>query len=151
MGGSFKKLFAKVERTLSYKKEKAKIDITIEIQALMKKKQVTRADLARELDKSNSYITQILRGERNFTIDTMVELAEALDSNLAIHFSPKGENTVDWWRIIQGMPGQRRNPVRASATKISGFTVEDIKSPVVSQNIYDNFNEREADGYALAS
>lgn len=151
MGGSFKKLFEKIEKTLSYKKEKAKIDITIELQGLMKKNQVTRADLARELNKSNAYVTQILRGERNFTIDTMVELAEALDSNLAIHFSPKGENTVDWWRVIQGEPGKRRTSTRASARKIQGWTVEDIESPIISKNIHDYFNEREADGYAVAS
>ena len=48
MGGSFKKLFAKIEKTLSYKKEKAKLDFTIELQELMKINNVTRADLARK-------------------------------------------------------------------------------------------------------
>ncbi len=100
MGGSFKKLFAKIEQTLSYKKEKAKINLTLELQELMEKKNLTQANLARELNKSNAYVTQMLRGEQNFTIDTMVELAEALDSNLTIHFSTKAEKTVDWWRVV---------------------------------------------------
>lgn len=126
MGGSFKKLFEKIEKTLSYKKEKAKLDFTIELQALMKKKQVTRADLARELNKSNAYVTQILRGERNFTIDTMVELADALDSDLAIHFSPKEEKTVDWYRVIQGASGQRRTSARASR-RIQGLEEDCIQ------------------------
>ena len=37
MSGSFKKLFARVKETRIYKKEKAKIDFTIELDAMMKK------------------------------------------------------------------------------------------------------------------
>jgi transcriptional regulator with XRE-family HTH domain len=152
MGGSFKELFAKIEKTLSFKKEKAKIDFTIELQSLMKKNQVTRADLARELNKSNAYVTQILRGERNFTIETMVELADALDSDLAIHFSPKGENTVDWYRVIQSAPGRKRTSARASSRKIDGLTVEDCPASNAQNNIFfDFFDGREADGYAIAT
>jgi transcriptional regulator with XRE-family HTH domain len=151
MGGSFKKLFAKIEESLSYKKEKAKINLTIELQELMKKKNLTRADLARELSKSNAYVTQMLRGERNFTIDTMVELAEALDSNLAIHFSPKAENTVDWWRVIQGASGQRRNLARASHRKIHGWSAEDVQESFNPDPIHGHFIEGEADGYAIAT
>ena len=151
MSGSFKKLFSAIEKTLSYKKEKAKIDFTIELQAVIEKKGVTRADLARQLGKSNAYVTQMLRGERNFTIDTMVELAEALDSNLAIHFSPKGEKTVDWYRVIQGAPGQRRTSARASARIIHGLTEENIQSAEGTRCSEDNFNEGEVNGYAVAS
>lgn len=151
MSGSFKKLFSAIEKTLSYKKEKAKLDFTIELQAVIEKKGVTRSDLARRLGKSNAYITQMLRGERNFTIDTMVELADALDSNLANHFSPKGEKTVDWYRVIQGTPGQRRTIARASARKIHGLTEEDVQSTDVMRRSENYFNEGEADGYAFAS
>lgn len=117
MSGSFKKLFAQIEQTLSFQKEKTRIDFTIELQGLMEKTSITRADLARKLNKSNAYITQILRGERNFTIDTMVELADALDSKLTIHFSSKGEKTVDWYRVVQGAQKERRKAVRASSPK----------------------------------
>ena len=151
MSGSFKKLFSAIEKTLSYKKEKAKVDFTIELQSVIERKGLTRADLARQLGKTNAYVTQILRGERNFTIDTMVELADALDSNLAIHFSPKGEKTVDWYRVIQGAPGQRRSSSRASVRKIHGLTVEDIQAIEGTRCSEDYFNEGEADGYAFAS
>ena len=151
MSGSFKKLFSAIEKTLSYKKEKAKLDFTIELQTIIEKKGVTRADLARQLGKSNAYVSQMLGGERNFTIDTMVELADALDSNLAIHFSPKGEKTVDWYRVIQGAQGQRRTSARASARKIHGLTEEDVQSTDVMRCSENYFNEGEADGYAFAS
>lgn len=155
MGGSFKKLFAKIEQGLSYKKEKARIDFTIELQSLMEKNRVTRADLARGLNKSNAYITQILRGERNFTIDTMVELAEALESDLAIHFSPKGQNTVDWHRVVQSSaPGQRRKPVNASASrfiKMKGFVAEDCKASNIYTSTLDNIHGNEENGYPVAA
>jgi transcriptional regulator with XRE-family HTH domain len=154
MSGSFKKLFAQIKQTSSYKKEKAKIDFTIELQALMKKNLITRADLARELNKSNAYVTQILRGERNFTIDTMVELAEALDSQLAIHFSPKGENTVDWFRIIKNAPDQKRKPVLASAArfrKMQGLVSEDYQKLDPSNQKMDNIHGNETNGYPVAA
>lgn len=152
MGGSFNKLFAKIEQALSYKKEKAKIDFTIELQSLMEKSRVTRADLARELNKSNAYVTQILRGERNFTIETMVELAEALESNLAIHFSPKGQNTVDWYRVVQSASCQRRKPVNASASrfkKMKGYVAEDYTTQNI--NTPDNIHGNEENGYPVAA
>lgn len=150
MGGSFRKLFAKIEKTLSYKKEKAKLDFTIELQELMKINNVTRADLARKLDRSNAYVTQILRGERNFTIETMVELADTLDSTIAIHFSPKNEKTVDWYRVIQANPGQRRTHVRASIRRIVGVEEESIQGPDGS-DVQEFDNGTEPDGYAFAA
>jgi transcriptional regulator with XRE-family HTH domain len=150
MGGSFKKLFAKIEKTLSYKKEKAKLDFTIELQELMKINNVTRADLARKLDRSNAYVTQILRGERNFTIETMVELADTLDSTIAIHFSPKSEKTVDWYRVIQAGPGHRRSHARASFKRIVGVEEESIQGPDGS-DVQEFDNGTEPDGYAFAA
>jgi transcriptional regulator with XRE-family HTH domain len=152
MSGSFKKLFAQIEQTISYKKEKARIDFTIELQALMEKNHISRADFARELNKSNAYVTQILRGERNFTIDSMVELAEALDSNLAIHFSPKTENTVDWYRVVQRAPDQRRKPVRATAARfvnMQGLISEAYQAPD-SYNM-ENILGNETIGYPVAA
>ena len=154
MGGSFKKLFEKIEQTLSYKKEKARIDVTIELQSLMEKNGVTRAGLARKINKSNAYVTQILRGERNFTIDTMVELAEAFESNLSIHFSPKGQNTVDWYRVVQSAPDQRRKPVHASASRfkrMKGLVSEDYQTPNTPTITTDNIHGNEENGYPIAA
>lgn len=103
---SFKEMFSDVKKDDSYWSEKAKLDFAIELNNLLEKRRVSRADLARFLGNSPAYITKILRGENNFTIDTMTRIARALDGDLALHITPKEENVQAWIRILDG--GQRR-------------------------------------------
>ncbi|MDO8208983.1 helix-turn-helix transcriptional regulator [Conexibacter sp. CPCC 206217] len=44
---------------------------------LMEKASLNRGQLARALDKSNGFITQLLSGERNMTLRTLSDLADA--------------------------------------------------------------------------
>jgi len=54
----------------------------------MEENGVSRAELARRISKSPAYVTQILRGNANFTIGTMVRLAMALNCRLELHLVP---------------------------------------------------------------
>jgi DNA-binding XRE family transcriptional regulator len=49
---------------------------------------MTRAELARRLGATPAYVTKILRGSANFTLDTMVRLARALDAELHVPLTP---------------------------------------------------------------
>jgi len=55
----------------------------------MEKKNVTKADLARKLGTSPSNVTQILNGHRNLTIDTICDIAMALDMMSSMDFVEK--------------------------------------------------------------
>jgi hypothetical protein len=54
----------------------------------MARSQKTKADLARALETSRANITQILRGERNITLNTMADLAWACDSRVVVNTEP---------------------------------------------------------------
>ena len=45
----------------------------------MRRKGVTKAELARRLGTTNAYITQLLSGDRNLTLRTIAAVAEALN------------------------------------------------------------------------
>jgi transcriptional regulator with XRE-family HTH domain len=50
----------------------------------MEKQDVSRAALAKLLGKTPGYVTQILSGERNLTLRTLADVADALDSGVRI-------------------------------------------------------------------
>jgi hypothetical protein len=50
---------------------------------------VTRSDLARRLGVSSAYITKGLRGNINFTVDSMVRLVRAAGAEIRVQVAPK--------------------------------------------------------------
>ncbi|HYJ33029.1 MAG TPA: helix-turn-helix transcriptional regulator [Candidatus Binatia bacterium] len=55
----------------------------------MKKKAVTKAELARRLGRTNAYVSQILSRNRNLTLRTLADVALALEVNPRIVLSDK--------------------------------------------------------------
>jgi len=86
---SFESLFDQAEKRLDYKVEGAKSEFTENIVRRMKEADVTRSDLAEILGKKKPQITRLLRGDNNFTVQTMVEIADALGCNYRSHLEPK--------------------------------------------------------------
>jgi transcriptional regulator with XRE-family HTH domain len=74
------------------------------IAELMVRQNVSKADLARRLDKSRAWVTQLLSGKTNMTIRTLAEVVYTLDAEVKVHAQPPG------WRTA-GKPGkiQRRS------------------------------------------
>lgn len=56
---------------------------------VLNKKNISKADLAKKLDKSRSAITQLLNGTPNITINKMVELADACGMEIKIKLEDK--------------------------------------------------------------
>lgn len=82
-------LDAKAARDLDEMKEKREAlrkSVSDDIAALLKKRYVTKADLARRMGTSRSNITQILKGDRNFTIDTLCDIASTMGLFVEITF-----------------------------------------------------------------
>jgi transcriptional regulator with XRE-family HTH domain len=80
-------LKAKAEEARSshaYRAEGASIRFTEDLVALMKTSGLTRTALAEKIGSSPAYITKILRGDTNFTLDSMVKIATALGCELTI-------------------------------------------------------------------
>jgi transcriptional regulator with XRE-family HTH domain len=75
---NFQDFVQKVKRSEAYDKEVARAEISDQISRLMALQKVNRAQLASRLGKSRAYVTKILQGNANFTIDSLVQIARAL-------------------------------------------------------------------------
>lgn len=70
--------------------ESAILEITEEIVARMKQLGVSKSDLAKLLGKSPAFITKLLQGNNNFTLETIVKIARRLNCQLRSHLQPAG-------------------------------------------------------------
>jgi transcriptional regulator with XRE-family HTH domain len=75
-------------QTDAYRAEGASIRFTEDLVACMKTCGLTRSALAEKIGASPAYITKILRGDTNFTLDSMVKIAYALGCELTIELRP---------------------------------------------------------------
>lgn len=55
------------------------LDITEDILIVLEEKNISKADLSRQLGKSRSFVTQILSGARNMTLRSLSDICFVLD------------------------------------------------------------------------
>lgn len=85
----FTELFQRLEESDTYRIEALKVEIAEQIYVAMEQQKVKNVDLARRLGTSRAYITKLLQGNVNFTIDSLVKVAEALDCHLNLQLTYK--------------------------------------------------------------
>jgi transcriptional regulator with XRE-family HTH domain len=61
------------------------------IAGLMVEKGMSKADLARTLNKSRAWVTQLLRGSTNMTVRTLAEVVFALGGEVKLHAVPAAQ------------------------------------------------------------
>ena len=98
----FDALFEGVEDALAYKTETAVLEFTEELVTRMACQGVTRAALARKIGCSPAYVTKILRGSTNFTLETMVKIADVLGCKVRTHLQADGVQTR-WFDVGECM------------------------------------------------
>lgn len=89
--------------TLDYELANVEMDFTDSLEALMQRRGVSKSELARRIDTSPAYITKILRGSTNFTLETMVKLVRALDGELHVRACGKEDN-ARWFHVVTSSP-----------------------------------------------
>lgn len=70
-----------------YWSEVAAHELIREIEERMEQHGISRAELARRLGTSKAYVTKVLGGNANFTLTTMVRLAQALGGRIQVHIA----------------------------------------------------------------
>ena len=85
---SFRKWARNAEAQPEFWTERAIIRMAEEIHRELNRQGLTRAELARRLGFSPAYVTKILRGNANFTLESMVKIARALGAELRISLDP---------------------------------------------------------------
>lgn len=102
----FAELFHKLQQSPTYRIEGLKVEISEQIYLAMQRDDVSNAELARRLGKSRAYVTKILSGNVNFTLETLVAIAEALNYEVKFEMTPK--STLDAWASIPAIQPPRR-------------------------------------------
>src|SRR5215813_2957277 len=88
---SFPDLFAQAEQHADYWVAGAILEFTEGVVREMERQGVTRTELARRLGTTPAYVTKILRGKANFTLETMVRLARALGAELHVQIATEAD------------------------------------------------------------
>lgn len=76
----FATMFAEAETRDEFHVAGVKIEIAEQISRMMEKRNITQSDLARKLGKNRAYISKILKGTTNFTIETLVLIGRKLEA-----------------------------------------------------------------------
>ena len=82
--GKYSELLKKARDSVEYWTQNAMRKFVGETVRRMNANNISRADLAAKLDVSPAYVTKILRGDVNFTLETMVKLARAVGGELQV-------------------------------------------------------------------
>jgi len=75
-------------KTHEYRAEGASIEFTNAMLTRMRQLDVSRSELAGRIGVNPAYISKILRGDTNFSLETMVKIANALHSEFRCHLEP---------------------------------------------------------------
>lgn len=71
------------------KAEALKLDIAFKLDQTLISQATSRTALAKKVGTSPAWITKVLRGDVNLTLETMVKLADALELDLNLNFSKR--------------------------------------------------------------
>jgi transcriptional regulator with XRE-family HTH domain len=88
---SFRELIDQAKGRDTYWVTSMILDFTEGLHNIMEANGVSRSGLARRLGVSPAYITKALRGNVNFTVDSMVRLVRAAGGEVSIHVAPKSK------------------------------------------------------------
>jgi len=95
---SFAALFEKAKERETYLSASIILEFTEGLYDLMQENNISRKELAKRLGTSPAYITKVLRGDINFTIDSMVKLTKAAGGIVQVHV---GQEQVQWFGVVK--------------------------------------------------
>jgi transcriptional regulator with XRE-family HTH domain len=88
----FTELFERYKHDPEYVIEELKLALSEGVEDIMAQQGLTRSELARRLGTSPAYVTKLLRGTFNPTLETIARIAIALDARLSLNLTPCGHS-----------------------------------------------------------
>ena len=125
----FSELLEQIENTPEYQFESIVVDLTEEICEIMVAQGVTRAELARRLNKSRAYVTKILRGDQNLTLRTVVDVLWELGYKAEIRVMPASRKD-SWDEVVYEFRSQtdvRVHRIPAHLLQRENYAESDIR------------------------
>jgi transcriptional regulator with XRE-family HTH domain len=86
----FQEMAARHEKDPKYWVESMRFDFVEEVERMMEERGVNRAELARRMDASPAYVTQMFKALFNPTLLTLAKVALALDARVKLTLIPEG-------------------------------------------------------------
>lgn len=89
------------KRTVGHLVESEKNEFALQLNRILESKNMTRRELASQLNTSPAYISKVLRGDANVTIESMVKLTHAAGGTFHCCITDKNDQ-VQWRGIVTG-------------------------------------------------
>jgi len=96
-------MLTRAKETDSFWVESEILDITERISDLMERHGVSKSELANRLGRSPAFVTKLMRGNNNFTLETLVKVGRRLGCNYHGYFQPYG-TTSGWIEFLHEKP-----------------------------------------------
>ena len=125
-------IFAQAEKDPGFWLEDFRLEFMEELAREMKHLNISRTELAKRIGVSPAYITKILRGDSNFTLQSMVKLAFALGSKLCIRMEPLDRGICEWKVMTSDVPGPQETTLRVTWGSLPARTRESKLSKPLS-------------------
>ncbi len=90
-----KKALSKTKNTHISIVNKLSLQFAVDIEKLRIKRNLTNKQLAEKVGTSPAYITKVMQGEANYTVDTLAKFAHALDADIDIVICDKMARSSD--------------------------------------------------------
>ena len=102
----FRDLLQTTEQSNAFELDRLKVEISEQIYQAMNQQGISNSDLARRLGKSRAYVTKLLRGTTNFTLESLVRISRALSNEVEIN-------------LVTRPPARRRTRKRMTSRPIT--------------------------------
>jgi transcriptional regulator with XRE-family HTH domain len=110
----FAKLLGRAKQRPQYWVSKITLEFANTLSDMLKGKEISRKELAKMVETSPAYITKVLRGDANYTVETMVKLAMAVDAKVEIRLLSKEQN--EWQPAETKFVGRGFQPITINST-----------------------------------
>jgi len=91
----YRKFVQEASQLVEYQADAVALEFADQVNCSMEEQGITRAELARRIGTTPAYVTQVLRGDVNFTLATMVKLADAVGADLAMRLIQRMRSESD--------------------------------------------------------
>ena len=117
----FEKLEAELDKDPKYWVESMRFDFVEEVERMMEERGVSRAELARRLDASPAYVTQMFKALFNPTLLTLAKIALAFDARVELKLVPRNAPSGKRAAAVPSTHRRERRP--------------ELASPLLAQNV----------------
>lgn len=89
----YRQFFEEAQKSVHFWVDGPITEFAEDIWRLMEEQNVSRAELARRLGTSRAYVTKLLGGNANFTLETMTKVAMAFGCTVHVHVADQKATT----------------------------------------------------------